>query len=444
MPTSDAAAQRIRVLRIFHAGRNAANRARDRSLLNEGVDVIYAVPRVWPENGGEKILSSESFPIVELDVRSPGNVNRHSYRDVAAVSNLATIHDVDLVDLFEEPFSRAAGQLLPLLPPDLPVVMYSAQNLDKRWPPPFRTYERRSLQRVQAFYPCSRQAASVLRGKGYGGLIRPLPLGYDEGTFLPGEQTLSGGKLQMAVVGRMVPEKGISDAVRVVAALRGHHAIDASLVLAGSGPALAEVLDLADKLKVGDAVQNRPWLPPADLAELYQATHIVLTPSRSTATWVEQFGRMIVEAQASGCAVVGYASGSIPEVGGEPALLVPEGELDALTAAVLQAAGDEDAFQARRHAGLALAADRTWSKVAHCQANLYRSALYLPRPSLRAGSSRQRRQAAVAEFGQTAQALGQSRPFAVPGLRESNAATRTLGRAMDMLAEVGVKSRSAV
>ena len=136
MSLGGAAQSRMRVLRIFHAGRNPAHRARDRALLAAGVDVVYVVPRIWPEAGGEGDLSAESFPIIEIDVRSPGDVNRHSYADVGAVSRLAVDHQVDLVDLFEEPFSRAAGQLLPRLPPELPVVMYSAQNLDKRWPPP--------------------------------------------------------------------------------------------------------------------------------------------------------------------------------------------------------------------------------------------------------------------------------------------------------------------
>ena len=116
--------------------------------------MTYVVPRAWPEVGSEPVLSAEPFPIIEIGVRSPGNVNRHSYSDVAALARLVVDLKPDLVDLLEEPFSRSASQLLPQLPPGLPVVMYSAQNLDKRWPPPYRGYERRSLSRVHGFYPC--------------------------------------------------------------------------------------------------------------------------------------------------------------------------------------------------------------------------------------------------------------------------------------------------
>ena len=54
----------------------------------------------------------------------------------------------------------------------------------------------------------------------------------------------------------------------------------------------------------------------ADLATRYRSTHVVLVPSVSTPTWVEQFGRVIVEAQASGAVVAGYASGAIPRSSG--------------------------------------------------------------------------------------------------------------------------------
>jgi glycosyltransferase involved in cell wall biosynthesis len=349
----------------------------------------------------------------------------------------------DVVDLFEEPFSRAAGQLLPRLPPELPVVMYSAQNLDKRWPPPYRGYERRSLARVQGFYPCSRQAAAVLRGKGYGGIIDPLPLGYDEWHYSSGTQSLTNDRLRLALVGRMVPEKGVCDAIQVLANLHSLRGMDVELVLAGSGPALAAATSLAEQLGVGDRVEHRPWLAVQDMAELYQETHVVLAPSRSTDRWVEQFGRMIVEAQASGCVVVGYESGSIPEVGGDAAMLVREGDVEALAAAAAVILRDSDQFEARKRAGLALSQERTWAKIAAKQIDLYRAALEVGPTAVLAGSPRDWRQRAVEEFGRPAEALGQTRPFALPYLRRPSAVSRALGNAMDVFAEARAKVTGA-
>jgi glycosyltransferase involved in cell wall biosynthesis len=404
-----------------------------------GVDVICVVPRVWPEVGCESVLSPEMFPIVEVDVRRPGDVNRHSYIDVDAVANLAAEYRVDLVDLHEEPFSRAAGQLLPRLPADLPVVMYSAQNLDKRWPPPFLAYERRSLARVQGLYPCSLQAASVLRGKGFGGLIRHVPLGYDELLFSGGQQSVADGTCRMALVGRMVPEKGVRDAVRVLADLRGRRSVDASLVLAGAGPALDDGIRLAAELEVGDRVEARAWMAPPDLAALYQQTHVLLAPSRSTSTWAEQFGRMLLEAQASGCVVAGYDSGAIAEVAGNAAVLVEEGDVTGLATAVSRVLGDAATFETHRQRGFALARDRSWAHVADRQVRLYKDAVRRRPGPLLSGSPRQLRESAVAEFGPPAKALGQLRSFAVPGLRRPTAASSTLGQVLDWVGEAKAK-----
>jgi glycosyltransferase involved in cell wall biosynthesis len=48
-------------------------------------------------------------------------------------------------------------------------------------------------------------------------------------------------------------------------------------------------------------------------------------PSLTTARWKEQFGRVLIEAQACGVPVVGSDSGAIPEVIGKEGLIFPEG-----------------------------------------------------------------------------------------------------------------------
>ncbi len=87
-----------------------------------------------------------------------------------------------------------------------------------------------------------------------------------------------------------------------------------------------------------------PWQSVAELAAFYRQAHVVLVPSVATETWTEQFGRVIVEAQASGAVVAGYASGSIPEVAGDAALLVAPGDVHAL--------GEHHCELARRRRGV--------------------------------------------------------------------------------------------
>ncbi len=112
--------------------------------------------------------------------------------------------------------------------------MYTAQNVDKRYPPPFAGYERPAHRRVAALYPCSRQAASVARGKGFTGLIEVIPLGYDPGVFIPGEQSVDDDELVLALAWPPRAGKGCPGRRRVLARLNA--ARPARLVIVGSGP----------------------------------------------------------------------------------------------------------------------------------------------------------------------------------------------------------------
>ena len=48
-------------------------------------------------------------------------------------------------------------------------------------------------------------------------------------------------------------------------------------------------------------------------AGVFEQLDLLVLPSRSTYTWAEQLGRVLLEAMASGVPVVGSSSGSIPE-----------------------------------------------------------------------------------------------------------------------------------
>ena len=56
----------------------------------------------------------------------------------------------------------------------------------------------------------------------------------------------------------------------------------------------------------------------------------LVLPSLSRRNWVEQFGRVLIEAMACGVPVVGSESGEIPSVIGDAGLTFPEGDSAAL------------------------------------------------------------------------------------------------------------------
>jgi glycosyltransferase involved in cell wall biosynthesis len=420
----------VNIVRVYHGGRDASHRERERALQSAGTDVTLVIPASWPERGAQASLSAEHFRIIEVPVERAGDVNRHAYRNREELHRLIDELKPDILDLHEEPVSVAARQGLAAAPSELPVVMYTAQNVDKRYPPPFSVYERRAHRRVAALYPCSRQAASVARGKGFAGLIDVIPLGYDPQLFHEGEQSLDDDELVLALFGRFLPEKGVRDAVQVLA--RVNSIRPARLLLAGSGPEERPARELAAVLGVADRLQVELWRPASELAELYRRAHVVLVPSVATPTWVEQFGRVIVEAHASGAVVAGYASGSIPEVAGEAAVLADPGNATQLAERVVTVLGDLDEYARLRARGLALCRTRTWAHVAERQAELYRRVIAgelerLPLPR----SPRQRRAVARAEFGPTAATTSDTRPFALPLLRRGGPAASALAALID-------------
>lgn len=420
----------MRVLRVYHAGRDAAHRQRELALHHAGVDVTLVVPFCWDEGGAQRDLPETPYPIVELPVRRSGDVNRHRYADDGQVCALVNSFKPDVLDLHEEPFSAVTRQWLRAVSSTTPVVAYSAQNIDKRFPPPFAQWERAAFRRLAGLYPCSRQAASVLRGKGFAGRLDVLPLGIDPTSLSAGTQRHDDPVWTLLLVGRLVPEKGVLDSVRLLAELANR--VPARLVMVGRGPEAAPAERLAQELGVADRLELVPWVDAEAMAGHYRGAHITLVPSSATRTWVEQFGRVITEAQAAGSVVVGYASGAIPEVGGSVTPLVAEGDVAGLAGLVSALQADEPRWERLRAGGLQATATRTWQVVAHRQRELYEAVLAAPRQAATIG-----RLAARAEFGPPAEVAGGGRPFALPLLREDTAATRALARVVDLIALSG-------
>jgi glycosyltransferase involved in cell wall biosynthesis len=73
----------------------------------------------------------------------------------------------------------------------------------------------------------------------------------------------------------------------------------------------------------------------ADLAGLYEGARALAMPSRA-----EGFGLPVVEAMSRGLPVVTSDDPALVEVGGGATLVTPVGDVDALAAALVRAAGD--------------------------------------------------------------------------------------------------------
>jgi glycosyltransferase involved in cell wall biosynthesis len=133
---------------------------------------------------------------------------------------------------------------------------------------------------------------------------------------------------------------------------------DAELVLAGAASRQAPA-DMGRARRLG-------YMDHSGLVDLYSAAACLVFPSR-----YEGFGLPLLEAMACGCPVVAYHNSSLPEVAGDAAVLVPDGDVDALGRAAAEIATTPETAERLRRAGVARARRFTWRRAARDTIDLY-------------------------------------------------------------------------
>lgn len=152
---------------------------------------------------------------------------------------------------------------------------------------------------------CESAICDVLDWKGIKNPTLYFPFTYDEKLYVERESVQS-SKLRIGYLGRLTEEKGLRDLVAAYQLLK----VPAELVIAGNGDLKGWLTEIQGVKYLGVIPHNQAHL-------FYENIDLLVLPSRTTPFWKEQFGRVIVEAVASGKPVVGSSSGAIPEVLGK-------------------------------------------------------------------------------------------------------------------------------
>jgi glycosyltransferase involved in cell wall biosynthesis len=215
-------------------------------------------------------------------------------------------------------------------------LFFTWQNLNRRYPWPFRAFEIANYHRAAYAIAGNRAAVDVLRAKGYRGPVAVIPqFGVDPGIFRPktiddGRQTTTDKPRPSFVIGyagALIPEKGVDLLLRACAGLPD---VDWRLAIAGDGPERTRLGTLADALGIGGRVDFVGQRASTEMPDVYPTFDVLVLPSLSRPNWKEQFGRVLIEAMACGLPVIGSDSGEIPNVIGDAGLLFPEGDISAL------------------------------------------------------------------------------------------------------------------
>jgi glycosyltransferase involved in cell wall biosynthesis len=362
----------LRVLRLYHSGVVPEYRQRERVLRERhGHDVHLICPPAWNEGGSLVRADVDQDPnvhVVEVQGRQHPILFWYSPRELRRV--LRELKP-DIVDLQEEPYSLAVASALRATRAEAPhakVCIYSAQNIFKRYPPPFRQLERRALACATGAYPCSAEAGEVMCAKGYGGLLRVLPLG----VTLPAQAPPEKEPLTIGFVGRIEPYKGGMIALEAFAKAAAD--IDAYLEFLGSGSQEDDLKRQAAALGVQDKVLFSGARPQDEALQRIARYAAVVMPSVTTKTWKEQFGRVAVQAMAACTPVIASDSGSLREVVGPAGILVPEGDGEAVCRAIRRILLEPSVRAELARLGRARAEERfTWERVADGCDELYRA-----------------------------------------------------------------------
>lgn len=180
----------------------------------------------------------------------------------------------------------------------------------------------------------------------------------------------AGAERYVLAIGTIEPRKAYPDLVRAFAAVAADDPELRLLVTGRQGWGSDAYAEAVARLpaEIRRRVRATGWLPDRERDDLLAGAAVLAYPSR-----YEGFGLPPLEAMAAGVPVVASDAGSLPEVLGAAATLVPVGDVDALAAGLARVlALDGSARAAVVAGGRAHAATFTWPACAAGLAALYR------------------------------------------------------------------------
>lgn len=370
----------MRVLRIAHASLTPALRRRERALKQRypDVDLQVITTERWLEAEIEVAATADDlFPVRIARTYLSKHIQLFAY-DPRAIIRALREHRPHLIELNQEPYSVACAEVLTLckwFAPQARIVIQACQNIHHNYPPPFRWLEQRAFRRMAAAHSCSETVREVLLAKGLKRPVAIIPFGVDQEAYCPATvvKERSDRGPTIGYFGRMLPGKGLNVLADALAQLGSEHW---QLLVVGDGSERAEferrlaTAGLLDRAVFTGAV-NYELMP-----DYFKRLDVLVIPTQTTKRIREQFGRVIVEAMATGIPVIGSTCGAIPEVIGDAGLVFPEGDGDALAAALRRVLADQSLRERLGVAGRQRVEEHySWERVADQTYELFQKVL---------------------------------------------------------------------
>ncbi len=186
--------------------------------------------------------------------------------------------------------------------------------------------------------------------------IEVIPVGVDLERFKPIEKDrellkklgIKEDEFIILHIGRAVWEKGAEYLLHAFKLLNSENS---KLIIIGRGPEYKWTDELIRRYRLRDRVIHIEKISYMEIHRFYSIADVFVLPSAPIPSWQEQFGMVFVEAMASGVPIIAGYSGSIPEVVGDAAILVPPADFHEIRNALRTLMEDSKLRKRLRRAG---------------------------------------------------------------------------------------------
>lgn len=320
----------------------ASQKLLERIAAQPGVELTLITPPEWRSDDGRTLpftpRYTSGYEVRQIPVVFNGHYHFYVYRGLSrAIRQLRP----DIVHIDEEPYNPAGAQAQrAALLVGARSIFVALQNIYKDYPFPFSAMEQYNYRNMSHMIAVNAAAGEVARRKGYAGPLSVFTVyGIDPAMFQPAprrEPRSTPNTFIVGYLGRLTLYKGTGLLIEALTGMPAH----CRLRFIGSGPDEPELRRMAVERGVADRVEFRAAVPTMEVPAALAEVDALAVPSLTQPNWMEQFGRVLIEAMACGTPVVGSDSGEIPRVIGDAGLVTHEGDVDALRQALLRLEAD--------------------------------------------------------------------------------------------------------
>jgi len=139
---------------------------------HDDLNLSVVVPPAWGTQRLER-AHTEGYRLIVSDIRFNGNFHFHFYPNL---KHIIAETAPDVIHIDEEPYNFATFHALKLAQKHgAKTVVFSWQNINRQYPPPFGWMEKYVLAHTDGLIVGNAEAQSVWREKGYTGELWQIP-----------------------------------------------------------------------------------------------------------------------------------------------------------------------------------------------------------------------------------------------------------------------------